>query len=288
MADVKKFFKNIFVYKGPHKEHDFTMPESVEKNIWEDQSATKNSGPSEAQPISTSIAENLEFLKVKYNSMINSDVILREITITVRGKKYDAVLVLIDGMSSSELINNYLLKPLMVEQPMKESIEENDRVKTIGALATSVNPPSRQGRQGRLPLQSKNNKRVRPIAKMKTQDFDLSDYLYDTLIPQCNINKVTDFDSLLPSVSFGDCALLVDTISTAFVADTKGFNMRGISAPNNETVIRGSQEAFVENLRTNTSMLRRIIRNENLVIESSTVRKCFKHISYHMLHEKYC
>ena len=50
--------------------------------------------------------------------------------------------------------------------------------------------------------------------------------------------------------------------------------MRGISPPNNETVIRGSQEAFVENIRTNTSMLRRIINNENLVIEGGRVRKC--------------
>lgn len=33
----------------------------------------------------------------------------------------------------------------------------------------------------------------------------------------------------------------------------------------------GSQEAFVEPIRTNTSMLRRIINNENLIIESTSV-----------------
>ncbi len=33
----------------------------------------------------------------------------------------------------------------------------------------------------------------------------------------------------------------------------------------------GSQEAFVEIIRTNTSMLRRIINNENLIIESTSV-----------------
>ena len=33
----------------------------------------------------------------------------------------------------------------------------------------------------------------------------------------------------------------------------------------------GSQEAFVETIRTNTSMLRRIINNEDLIIESTTV-----------------
>ena len=86
--------------------------------------------------------------------------------------------------------------------------------------------------------------------------------------------KLQIFGELISGVNFGDCALIVDTISTAFLFDTKGFSTRGISSPNNETVIRGSQEAFVENLRTNTSMLRRIIRNENLIVEAANVRKC--------------
>ena len=35
--------------------------------------------------------------------------------------------------------------------------------------------------------------------------------------------------------------------------------------------IRGPQEAFVENLRTNTSLVRKIVNNENLIIESIKV-----------------
>ena len=38
--------------------------------------------------------------------------------------------------------------------------------------------------------------------------------------------------------------------------------------PANEIVIKGPHEAFVENLRTNTSLIRRIVNNENLVIEN--------------------
>lgn len=61
-----------------------------------------------------------------------------------------------------------------------------------------------------------------------------------------------------------------------FTLDVKGYETRSISSPKNETVVRGAQEAFVEKIRTNTSMLRRIINNENLIIENSTVGKLSK------------
>lgn len=71
----------------------------------------------------------------------------------------------------------------------------------------------------------------------------------------------------------GNCALFVDTLNRAFDIEVKGFNQRNIDKPNNEIVIKGPHEAFVENIRTNTSMLRRIVNNENLIIESLEVGK---------------
>lgn len=65
--------------------------------------------------------------------------------------------------------------------------------------------------------------------------------------------------------------LFVDTLQIAFDIDVKKYNQRGIDSPNNETIIRGPQEAFVENLRTNTSLIRRIINNEDLIIENISV-----------------
>lgn len=43
--------------------------------------------------------------------------------------------------------------------------------------------------------------------------------------------------------------------------------------PDNEIVIRGAQEAFTENIRTNTSLIRKLINNENLIIENIEVGK---------------
>ncbi len=74
----------------------------------------------------------------------------------------------------------------------------------------------------------------------------------------------------------GNCALFVDTLNLAFDIEVKGFKQRSVNTPNNEVVVKGPHEAFVENIRTNTSLLRRIINNENLIIENLEVGRITK------------
>lgn len=62
--------------------------------------------------------------------------------------------------------------------------------------------------------------------------------------------------------------MFVDTLNIAFDIEVKGFQQRNIEKPNNEIVIKGPHEAFVENIRTNTSLLRRYTNTEKLVIEN--------------------
>ena len=74
----------------------------------------------------------------------------------------------------------------------------------------------------------------------------------------------------------GNCALFVDTLNLAFDIEVKGFKQRSVDKPNNEIVIKGPHEAFVENIRTNTSLIRRIVNNESLIIENLEVGKITK------------
>ena len=55
--------------------------------------------------------------------------------------------------------------------------------------------------------------------------------------------------------------------------ETRGFEKRAVDSPKTETVIKGSQEAFTENLRTNITLVRRIVKNEKLVTEMLRVGK---------------
>ena len=105
----------------------------------------------------------------------------------------------------------------------------------------------------------------------KPFEGSLQEYVDNCLLPENSVTKVKDFDDVFSGINMGDCLLFIDTLNIAFDIDVKSYTQRSISAPENESVIKGPQEGFVENFRTNTSLLRRIVNNENLVIETIPV-----------------
>ncbi len=193
---------------------------------------------------------NLEYIKTKYNSMINSDIVIREFTLSARNKQYHAFIVYIDGMINSSNMNEFILKPLMLRNSANTFDGSQNRI--ISEVVT-------------------NNITVRKVKK-----FDITEYIYNCLLPQNNVNKLSNFEEIISGINSGNCGLFIDSIEAAFNIEVKGFEQRSLDKPNNEMIIRGEQIAFTENLRTNTSLLRRYINNENLVIESLSVGKLSK------------
>ena len=204
----------------------------------------------DVKEIFPSIDVNIEYIKTKYNLLINNDVILREFTLSARNRQYKAFLLFIDGMISIDLVSNYVLKPLMLRNSSNSFDGEQNQV-----ISEAVS----------------NNITVRKVKK-----FDLKDYIYNNLIPQNNVKIRSDFKDIFSSINSGACALFIDTLNIAFDIDIKGFQMRTVSKPENEVVIRGPKEAFVENMRVNTTLIRRIVNNENLIIENITIGKISK------------
>ena len=200
---------------------------------------------SDVKEIFPSIDVNIEYIKVKYNLLINSDIVLREFLLTARNKQYRAFLLFIDGMTDMDLVNNYVLKPLMLKN----------------------NANSFDGNQNQVVSEAVTNN----ITVRKVKKFNIKEYILNCLLPQNNVMTQKEFKEIFSSVNSGNCALFIDTLDIAFDIDVKGFKTRAINKPENEVVLRGPQEAFVENLRTNTSLIRRIINNENLIMENIRV-----------------
>lgn len=243
---IKNLFNTIFAYTPPI-EYNFSLPEDVPTTESNDTQASK---PEEKVNVFPSLSVNIEYMRTKYNLLINSDVILREFTLNARGKQYNAFLVYIDGMVDSEIMDKFILEPLMLRN--KNNLFDGAQTKVISEAVA-------------------NNITVRKIKK-----FDLSNYLMGCLMPQNAVKEVTDFDEVANGINSGNCALFVDTLNLAFDIEVKGFKQRSIDTPNNEVVIKGPHEAFVENIRTNTSLIRRIVNNENLIIENLEVGKITK------------
>ena len=231
MEKILNNVKKLFFYNTQKKVHDFSLSEkSFKKTVNSVNASIPNS-------ISTSLDTNLSNLKLRYSSKINSDVVLRDFKICVPGKSYKALIVFIDGMIDSNLVNNFLLRPLMQTN------------KNIGKKTINING----------------------IQFNKNININLEKNIRDKLIPQNNLKIINNLDEAISGINTGSCALFVDSLNLAFLVDVKGYKAREISSPSNEVVVRGSGEAFVEKLRTNTTMLRRIINNENLIFEEVNV-----------------
>ncbi len=215
-----------------------------------DNNTTKDVEP---QKIFTEIDKNLDFLKYKYNALICNDVIIREFSLLAQNIEYKAFVLYIDGMVDSPVINEFILSPLMMRN--RANIFDDKQKKFVSEEKIDN-------------VTLKNFK--------KSKEKNLVDFIYNSLIPQNSVDKVTDFSDIYSAINMGNCMLFVDSLDTAFNLDVKGFKQRNIDSPSNEIVVRGSQEAFVENIRTNTSMIRRLVNNENLVMETLTVGQITK------------
>lgn len=228
---IKDFINNTFGYK-PKNEYQFTLPDNPEI----DTEKYNNTNSDKIENIYSQIDENLKYIKTKYNTLINSDIITREFTLNTGSKQYKAFILYIDGMVDSQILNDFVLKPLM----LKNKFCNNETSKII---------------------------------VQKGKKSNIANYIQDCLIPQNNIKQQSSFKDIFSGVNSGNCALFVDTLSVGFDIDVKGFKQRSISKPENEIVIKGPHEAFVENIRTNTTLLRRFTNNENLIIENTKVGK---------------
>ena len=67
----------------------------------------------------------------------------------------------------------------------------------------------------------------------------------------------------------GFCLRITDIGIPVFALETRSYPTRGINSPNIEKSIRGSHDSFSENILFNAGLIRRRIRNENLMIELS-------------------
>lgn len=102
------------------------------------------------------------------------------------------------------------------------------------------------------------------------------DYILDNVLSISQVTKTKDFNEIKTQILNGLSVLFVDGCKEAIMMETRGFEKRSIERPITEQVVKGSQEGFTENLRTNLTLLRRIIKNEKLITEILPVGKLNK------------
>ena len=88
-------------------------------------------------------------------------------------------------------------------------------------------------------------------------------------IPQARLEN--RLSALVEQILGGMTALLIDGCPDALLMETRGFEKRPVNRTFSESVVVGSQEGFVESLRTNLTLMRRYVQSPSLVTEMTTV-----------------
>lgn len=74
------FLQKIFTY-SPDSKYTYQISETQIQNNMQAQKIEKK--------VSSSLSENLNFLTVQYNALINSDINIRKFTLNAKGKQYN-------------------------------------------------------------------------------------------------------------------------------------------------------------------------------------------------------
>lgn len=103
---------------------------------------------------------------------------------------------------------------------------------------------------------------VKPLMDNLISPNDIKSSIYIT-----EIKETSRLKDVIKELVDGHVILFHEEIETAFVLNLCSYEKRSIAESNVEQVIRGSKESFVEDIFVNKTLIRRRIRNNNLVFE---------------------
>ncbi|MFZ3578739.1 spore germination protein [Virgibacillus sp. DJP39] len=167
------------------------------------------------QIVPANLEKTVDIFKKIYTYPDNKDLKFRDILIGGLNRK--AVLVYINTISDTTVLEEQVITPLLLNRDPSQEIES---IVSVQSVATKE-----------------------------------------------KINEV------LNEINKGNAALFVHGEKKAFIISASNFQGRGVEKAENEISLLGSKEAFNEKVMTNISLIRKKIKNENLVFESTVIGK---------------
>ena len=93
----------------------------------------------------------------------------------------------------------------------------------------------------------------------------------DAFVPYIETDIVNDVERFEKYVLSGGIGMIVEGFSEALMIDARTYPARSVGEPENDRVLRGPHDGFVETIVFNTALIRRRIRDTNLTMEAFSV-----------------
>ncbi|MFD0681164.1 MULTISPECIES: spore germination protein [unclassified Paenibacillus] len=100
---------------------------------------------------------------------------------------------------------------------------------------------------------------------------NLLDFFKEEVLSIGDIGQLKEMSCLFNSLLSGDVVLLAEGHAGGLHIGAAGWEDRNVGEPTTQTVIRGPMEAFTENIRTNTALIRRKIKDPQLWLEGRQI-----------------
>lgn len=93
------------------------------------------------------------------------------------------------------------------------------------------------------------------------------DEFIQSFVSYIEMDISTDINTISKVVYSGAILMIVDGFSVGFLIKTRNYPRRSVQEPDNDKVLRGAHDGFVEALLVNTALIRRRLRDRDLIME---------------------
>lgn len=181
--------------------------------------------------LDTTLSKNIDIFKNLLHFPTSNDLIFRFFDLNINNNSINCLIIFYDGLVNSQLIDDFMISRLTIPINVFEK---------------------------------------KSIIKHKNE-FDIKKILAEKIIVENQVTFAKTFSEVIDKILHGDVALVVDGIDEAIICDVKKLPSRNVSKSENEMNIKGPAEAFVESFRTNTALIRKYVKDEDLVFETLEV-----------------
>lgn len=181
-----------------------------------------------SQPFAA-VRDNIAYMKQLLGAP--NDLLVRTF-LTADGEK--AAVACIEGLADKQVIQNQVISQLM--RVKGSSFTRTDRTENTGQMDDEYS---------------------RGIASETTEQLALQD-----------IRRSANWDEIILTLLSGDAVLFIEEMEDTVLIGSKGWKSRAIEEPQTESLIRGPRDGFTEDIRTNTTLIRRRIKDPHLRFDS--------------------
>ena len=221
----------------------------------------------QSKTLTDSLQQNLDLFK----QLLPSEDILTSSIKTADG--VCAALIYADGMVNKQLLGELVEKPLS-----RLTLFNRTQAKTS---AQAENNEKNENKSEKSPLQAEDNTQkenktsvqVEDNGENKGQEEDINELkkLVRATILFPELKELTDFNPILTEILDGNSALIIDGLPVCWIVGAKLLPVRTITEPPSDVAIKGPREGFIEDIKTNMTLVRKRLKTPLLTFEQMKI-----------------